>query len=563
MKKDIIYIDVEDDITAVIGKVKGAEQKIVALVPPKRVGILQSAVNLRLLARAAEQNNKRLVLITSNSALIGLAAAAAIPVARNLQSKPELAEIPALALDDGEDIIDGSSLPVGELARTADTGPTPSLDLDPAVQAAVRENAAEITPLALPPRPGQLATKPRLKNGTGIPNFNSFRKKLALLITGLVVLIGFLAWAVFFAGSARIIITARTADMSANPKVTLGSDLVTDATKSTLKSTPQQLKKDLTTSFAATGTKAVGSSAKGQVVFNNCETLTAQSIPSGTTVTAGGLNYITQEAASVPGGTGGFNGCSVPGKSAPVNVVAADIGENYNTPSGTTFSVAGRPNNSSFLYFNAVASSDIAGGTKKQIKIVTAQDVQKAADQIISQNNDSTKKQLASQFNSATTIVLDQTFKVDRGATASVPAVDAEAPDGTAKLTVATSYTMQGVDKAEVGRFLDGVFAGLLSAKKDQRLYNNGVDKAAFTSVAPVQSNYSASLLATAQVGPKIDDTAIKRNAQGKNYGEIQASIESISGVDNVDVKFSPFWVNKAPNDAKRISVEFKLNAAK
>jgi len=74
MNKDVIYIDVEDDITAIIGKVKDAKQKIVAVVPPKRMGVLQSAVNLRLLGRAAEQSNKRIVLISNNAALAALAA---------------------------------------------------------------------------------------------------------------------------------------------------------------------------------------------------------------------------------------------------------------------------------------------------------------------------------------------------------------------------------------------------------------------------------------------------------------------------------------------------------
>jgi hypothetical protein len=115
MNKDVIYIDVEDDITAIIGKVKDAGSKIVALVPPKRIGVLQSAVNLRLLVRAAEQSSKHIVLITSNSALMSLAASAKVPIAKTLQSKPELAEISALDVDDGEDIIDGSQLPVGEL----------------------------------------------------------------------------------------------------------------------------------------------------------------------------------------------------------------------------------------------------------------------------------------------------------------------------------------------------------------------------------------------------------------------------------------------------------------
>ena len=50
MNKDIIYIDTEDDITAIIGKIKSSKENVVVLVPPKRTGVLQSAVNLRLLS---------------------------------------------------------------------------------------------------------------------------------------------------------------------------------------------------------------------------------------------------------------------------------------------------------------------------------------------------------------------------------------------------------------------------------------------------------------------------------------------------------------------------------
>ena len=119
MQKDVIYIDTEDDITAIIGKVKAAKAKIVALVPPKRIGAIQSAVNLKLVHRAAEQADKRLVLISNNAALMALAGSAGIPVAKNLQSKPELAEIPALEIDDGEDIIDGEAPAATAAADTA------------------------------------------------------------------------------------------------------------------------------------------------------------------------------------------------------------------------------------------------------------------------------------------------------------------------------------------------------------------------------------------------------------------------------------------------------------
>src|ERR1044072_9196542 len=160
MNKDVIYIDVEDDITAIIGKVKDAKEKIVALVPPKRIGVLQSAVNLRLLTRAAEQNSKRLVLITSNSALVALAAAARVPVAKTLQSKPELAEISALDVDDGEDVIDGSQLPVGDLMKTAGPGASAGLVSSTPIEDLINENPMDDTKRAAPPAPGQTPPKP-------------------------------------------------------------------------------------------------------------------------------------------------------------------------------------------------------------------------------------------------------------------------------------------------------------------------------------------------------------------------------------------------------------------
>ena len=45
MQKDVIYIDIDDDITAIIGKIKKSKEQIVAIVPPKRNGAMQSAVN--------------------------------------------------------------------------------------------------------------------------------------------------------------------------------------------------------------------------------------------------------------------------------------------------------------------------------------------------------------------------------------------------------------------------------------------------------------------------------------------------------------------------------------
>lgn len=72
----------------------------------------------------------------------------------------------------------------------------------------------------------------------------------------------------------------------------------------------------------------------------------------------------------------------------------------------------------------------------------------------------------------------------------------------------------------------------------------------------------SANITTNGKIGPKIDEVALKEYAKGKRYGEIQSYVNEINGVDSVDIKFSPFWVSGAPNDTKKITVEFKVNGS-
>lgn len=547
MNKDVIYIDVDDDITAIIGKVKGANEKIVALVPPKRIGALQSAVNLRLLARAATQNGKHLVLISNNSALMALAAAAKVPIAKNLQSKPELAEIAALDVDDGEDIIDGSKLPIGELEKTADKVASPASS---AIEDALRANAAGTSvPRATPPAPGQSPVKPRAKSGIKVPNFNSFRKKLIFMIGGGVFLVGFLVWAIFFAPHATVVITARTSDSSTNAVVTLSPVAKTDFSANTIKAVSQQSKKDVSVDFDATGTKDVGEKATGSMKLTRTSVSNKPiNVPAGTSFTAGSLTFVSTEAAILEPTTVGDNGNIQ--DTATVGVVATQLGDEYN--------VSARAYQSNVGGYTA-RGTDMSGGSKKTVKVVSADDIQKATDQLKTQDTDAIKKQLSGQFDTSVT-VLDDTFKTDAGSPSSTPAQDQEAASGKAKLTATITYTMTGVDSKEYSAYLDAYFKKQLDGKNDQRVYDNGSKKVTFTNVAAVDPGFTANIVATAKIGPKIDDNAIKALAKGKRYGEIQSSIESIQGVDNVDIKFWPFWVSVAPNDTNKISVEFSLN---
>lgn len=545
MNKDIIYIDVEDDITAIIGKVKQSREKIVVLVPPKRIGVLQSAVNLRLLSRTTTQSGKHLVLITTNGALTALAAAAKIPVAKNLQSKPEIGAAPDEDADIEEDIIDGSQLPVGELARTADRG-TAFTAVSPAVDEAVRENAAE----EKGGRTAPVRSRPvRTKSGVKVPNFDSFRKKLLLIGAGGLVLIGFLVWAIFFAPRANVVIAARTTDTPVNARVTLDPAATTTLQEGLLKSTTKQTKKDQTVEFAATGKKDVGNKATGSMKLTRTSpSATPVTVPAGTEFTASGLTFVSTQAATLTSQLtpSGFD----PG-SATVAVQATDIGDNYNLSArGYTSSVSGVNAN----------GTDMAGGSKKTVTVVSADDVQKATEQLAEQKTDDIKRDLAKQFD-GTFVVVDQSFKIDQANPSSAPSVDQESTDGKARLTSSVTYSLSAVAKSELKMYLDDYFKAQLKDKDDQRVYDNGSGEAKLSNISVVDGGkFGANLVANARIGPKISDDEVKELAAGKRYGDIQASLEAIQGVESVDVEYSPFWVTSTPNDVKRISVEFKLS---
>ncbi|MBI3889717.1 hypothetical protein HY312_04060, partial [Candidatus Saccharibacteria bacterium] len=396
MQKDVIYIDVEDDITAIIGKVKDAKEKVVALVPPKRVGVLQSAVNLRLLKRAAEQSNKHLVLITNNQALMGISSSAKIPVAKNLQSKPEVPEIAALSVDDDDDIIDGEQLPVGEHVAMNEAKPAVP---DSAITDLNIDDDAPTPKRAAPPVVGEKPTKPRVKSGIKVPSFNKFRKKIFILGGLGVFLIGFLVWAIWFAPHATIIIDAQTTDKDIRSTATLGADLTSSAEEGTLKAIAQQDKQTASVDFDATGTKDVGEKATGTVTFatNSISNLGA-TIPAGTQLTSsGGQVFVTAQTVTLS--LGNYNG-------ATTGVTAAASGEQYNGASGA---VSGAPSG-----ITAQLSSSTSGGTSKTVKIVLQADVLKAKQQLAEKNSDEIKKALAAKFESDVTVI-DSSFTVSGG----------------------------------------------------------------------------------------------------------------------------------------------------
>jgi hypothetical protein len=555
MKKDVIYIDTEDDITSIIEKVKNADAKIVALVPPKRVGVLQSAVNLKLLQKAAQSVGHRVVLITSDQSLTSLASGVGIPIAKNLQTKPELAPIAALEVDD-EDIINGEELPVGELAKTGDTlQSSPSNDAALTGAAAASAASLDRTPNTPSSSVASKATKSLAAAGAGfkgkIPNFESFRKRLFLIGGGAALLVIFLIWAIFVAPHATVTVTAKTTGVSINKDIILDPALTaSDPATAKIKPALQQLKKSASTEFDASGTKDIGNKATGTLTLTNSHTSQAITVPAGTTFVAQGKQFTNNTTVTVPGvylcKVGNtFAACN---GNVDVGITARDIGPEYN--------IGPQEFDTNAPVDAAKSAQATGGGSKETITVVSQADIDKAKASLAQQDADAVREELKKQF-TGDVIVVNESYGNTQAAPAVVPALGEQAKR--AKLTVDTTYTLIAVPRADIKQLLDANLQESLQGKENQRIYASGDLSLRFSNYqAGPNGTFITKLNTVGSIGPNIDGDKLAVQIKGKRFGEIEQIVNGYDGVENVQVQFSPFWVTSAPGPDKT-DIKFKI----
>lgn len=544
MNKDVIYIDVEDDITTIVGKIKNSKEKIIALVPPNRVGVLQSAVNMRLLKRAADQAKKRVVLISNSQSLVALAAAAKIPVARNLQSKPELAEPPVFKVDD-DDVIDGKTLPIGELDRSARSEP----DEDTVEQVIQASGASAVTAAGVTSAPaGKTVAKSAGGKKVKVPNFSIFRKKLFLIICGGLLLLLFLVWAIWFAPRATIEISAKTTTSTVDENVTLTTSGETVPEDGIVKALRQEQKSDVSVEFTPTGKKDVGERATGRVRIraNDSAILrTGLNVPSGTELlSSSGMKYETTESARFTrDDPSTFDGVTV-------RVRAAAPGDKYNGATGSaSMDVDGV---SSVRFVDATT-----GGTSREVTVVSQEDVVRAADLLNEKKADGLKDKLKEAFGSSA-VVIEESYKEERSEPVPSVGVDSQA-SGPVTLAATTTASMYAIDKVDLSNFLKSRIEKEIEGNPTQKVYEDGSSEVKFAQFSGGGESAVVRVTANGTVGPTIDEDKVRDDSKGKTYGDIQSNLESINGVNEVDVRFWPFWVRTVPNNAERINIEFKL----
>lgn len=547
-KKEVIYIDVDDEITAIIDKVQASDAKIMVLVLPKRATVFQSIVNMKLLKRNVDQAKKNLVLITSEASLLPLAGVVGVHVAKTLQSKPAVPAAPQ-ALDTpvsaGE--VEAEDLSDTPLDRNAAIGTLAGPVGDETEEIEVDNDEVEAASAAA------ATSKVPFNKKLKVPNFESFRTKLFLGGAALVLLIVGWIFAAVVLPKATITIKTDTTDVTST--ITLTSSPAIKELDEEKKLAPgilKELKKSDTQKSPATGQKDMGTKASGTVTLSLVDCSKEQvTVPAGTTVSSGSFNFITQvdvTMQSVKIGPNCRNSDFKDITTAKVKVEAQSAGDQYNL-SARNYSVSGFGNVSA-------AGSAMSGGTSKVVKVVSQQDIDSARQKIIDSLNATANQDLSAQLTAEGFYPIKDTFETKNPLVVPSPGVDAEAQEVTVNVTI--TYTMAGAKQDAVVQLLESDIKQHIDTSK-QNILNNGLDKATIRVEEKKPTGEVRFTLQTiAQAGVEQNESAIKQAIMGKKKGDVQSILLARPGVKDVKVSFSPFWVYKTPKKESKLKIIFE-----
>lgn len=571
MNKDTFYIEPEDDITDIINHIKASKQKIIALVPPKKLNVLRSSINLKLIARTAKMHDKAIVVVTTDPTLMKMAALSSLPFAKNLSSRPTLPsefneadlEYPAKAKKasfNDEIEINEKAAPTSSVSRVRTTNDdasnrantTSNLTKNSTINLDSEEVTKDSEDEEADNQPKKILTLDSLKN------------RIIIGVVAAVLLIGSFIWAFILAPAAKISVKIKTIAENFSENVSF----VTDAKQAVSKDgkfflETASLEKNSEVEFEATGEKNVGDKATGELrliaTFDMSTTTATASRPDVATVPQGSafayrnLNFLTDQEVKISW-DGSISNCDAGRHSGKcqvaktVKATAIEGGAKYNieaVSSGWQSSVAG---------VEGYANSAFKGGTDKIQKIVTASDITKAKEKLT--EADGAKEELFEKVPSDDIKIEDSYKKVTADPTSS-PAVDQPTENGKAKLTAKTTYSVNYVDKAAVEEYVKAVVSTRLGG--DQKIYETGN-----IFIEKFQNNnnsVTAKIKATLKTGPEVTEQSVLEKSLGKKVGEVTTLIKSINGVSDVEVNTSFPWVRQIPNDANKVSIKITVES--
>ena len=602
---DVIYLEIDDEITRVIDKIRKSKEDGIILVIPRGGAIAQSIVNLKLLARSSQDLGKSIGLVSADKISKNLAAQVKLAVFDNVKEAEKFKfEGPKIGTPDTLEKFEVKSYKKYDLSKLNPDGQKPAIEEEISSEEEVaggeeeevgeEENNEE----TLDEKNGLTAEEAEeadsdfgeeeenFDDSDGKPQKNTIkvnineneeteapmqrrnekrlrpggtRKVLAVFAIVFALLLASALGAMYvFLPYADASITLKTEDLNKDLDITVDKNLaVADTAKLQLPGKPVELSKDASKQFDATGQKDQGTPAKGKVTISNMTSSKTQVLAKGARLTTSDGKVFTLDAGvMVPGATPSLNNCqivngvfqcdTIPG-TATADLTAAANGEASNLPIGSKLTIG---------TMTATNTAAFAGGVTSIIKFVTDDDLKNAETALRTETFNQAKTEIVAKA-AADGVIISADGISDTIVTSSS---DKNVNDPAEKFTYSLkiSYFVLGFAESELR---DLVVANLSAAiSTDQMLVNPGESKLTYTISDVDKANGLIKIKANldGKVGQKLAADMVKNDIKNKQVSSAEAQLNRTNGVATSKITVWPTFLTMTPVMANKIKVHFK-----
>ncbi len=569
-----IYLEPDEEITSVVDRLRELDDDDVAIIAPKRAALLQSIVNLKLLRYQAEQQGKRISIVTSDKTGRNLASAVGLTVHQKLpeggqavkesavketgepvrigfkKQPPEQPQKPSDEAGAGADINykkgkspelvrrEVAEVPEPETADVAEAAPEP-------VTIPVTRNGAEDSATT----PGR--SLPRLPRfswpGLRLPRLGGLAKgtkrwRMVAVVAALAVLLTGGTAAAVMLPAATVTIIPKTEPFQVEIPVTFSATAPeVEGKDNVVPAKTIEVRQEGSIDARATGRSVGGEPARGQITVVN-ELNRNQPLVVRTRFQApDGRIFRAQSGIVVPAGG-----------STTVQVLADEGGADGNLPADTRLSIPGLQSTTAVY---GTIDRPLGGGTDADSTTISQEDIDRARTrlgrQLASEGLEAAKRELTAGFT-----VDPEIAAVDIVSSESDPDAGSSAPrftvSGQARITY-FSYepdTLRELIEADLAAKVPGG-----SDLVDQRSETFRVRETSAAQLGTV-------LRVDTFTASGISESQIAEDIAGKSREEAERIIEESGKVSDVTIDLSPFWVRSVPGDAGKVRVRLEARPA-
>lgn len=279
----------------------------------------------------------------------------------------------------------------------------------------------------------------------------------------------------------------------------------------------------------STGSKTVGSKAKGRVKVVNRDTSNSKTFFKGsviTTTSGPNVSFTLDKSATLSAAP---VGCEADCPQVGVDITAKVIGDSGNLKSGTVFKVGDADVNLVF----AKNETNFSGGSSKKITIVSADDHKKSKEDLLKKLEEAVKKKLETE--NPQIVIPEGGFENEITSEVYSQKVGDEK----------SSFRLSMEVKFSAKSFSENDLKEILIDEISDNIPNDFVldpDNVIVSSEVLRQEGTDLNILGKIKAAllPAINEEEVKRNISGKDFGSVDGYLQSLNSVSGFEIKVMP-----------------------